>query len=265
VLVGEERSDDLRTPAGKDALARVTEFVGTVLSGATAGDVCEWIDRGASDPGGRFWVLDPVDGTKGYLRGGQYAVAFGLVEDGEVKLGVLGCPNLRGGWEADIGGSGSLIVAVRGEGAWYMPMTDEGVAKRLRVSERSDPAEARVLRSYESAHTNTGQIDRLVGVLGVQAEPVLMDSQAKYAVMASGEGDVLFRLLSPKQPDYREKIWDQAAGSIVVEEAGGRITDLAGKRLDFTQGRRLENNRGVLASNGLLHDAALAALAQVPE
>ena len=57
-----------------------------------------------------------------------------------------------------------------------------------------------------------------------------MDSQAKYAVLAAGGGDVNLRLLSPSRPDYREKIWDQAAGSIVVEEAGGRVSDLNGDR-----------------------------------
>jgi 3'(2'), 5'-bisphosphate nucleotidase len=90
-----------------------------------------------------------------------------------------------------------------------------------------------------------------------------MDSQAKYAVLAAGEGEVLLRLLSPTRPDYREKIWDQAAGSIVIEEAGGRITDLDGKSLDFSHGRTLAANRGVVATNGRLHDAVLDALKQL--
>jgi len=90
-----------------------------------------------------------------------------------------------------------------------------------------------------------------------------MDSQAKYAILAAGKGDLLLRLLSPSQPNYREKIWDQAAGSIIIEEAGGKVTDLHGHRLDFTTGRSLSNNRGILASNSLLHPSALAALRQI--
>jgi 3'(2'), 5'-bisphosphate nucleotidase len=70
-------------------------------------------------------------------------------------------------------------------------------------------------------------------------------------------------LLSSKQPDYKEKIWDQAAGSLIVEEAGGRVSDLNGKRLDFTAGRMLLNNRGILASNSILHDEALTALREI--
>jgi 3'(2'), 5'-bisphosphate nucleotidase len=90
-----------------------------------------------------------------------------------------------------------------------------------------------------------------------------MDSQAKYVVLAAGAGDVLLRLISPSRPDYREKIWDQAAGSIVVTESGGRITDLDGKPLDFSQGRTLAQNRGILATNGHLHEAILAGLRKI--
>jgi 3'(2'), 5'-bisphosphate nucleotidase len=107
------------------------------------------------------------------------------------------------------------------------------------------------------------KIDQLTAALGVQSPPVLMDSQAKYAVLAGGGGELIFRLLSPQQPDYSEMIWDQTAGSLVVEEAGGRVSDLRGEQLDFTAGRRLVNNLGVLASNGRLHTAALEALRAV--
>jgi 3'(2'), 5'-bisphosphate nucleotidase len=117
-----------------------------------------------------------------------------------------------------------------------------------------------MLRSFEAGHTNTGQIGEVIDRLGVAADPVRMDSQAKYCVLAAGGGELLLRLLSPSKPDYREKIWDQAAGSIIVEEAGGRVTDIEGRRLDFSAGRTLDRNRGILASNGLLHARALAAL-----
>jgi 3'(2'), 5'-bisphosphate nucleotidase len=135
--------------------------------------------------------------------------------------------------------------------------------KQLHVSTRSNPAEARLLRSFESGHTNVDQIDLFAQALGIQANPVLMDSQAKYAVLAAGAGDLLLRLLSASKPDYKEKIWDQAAGSLVLQEAGGCISDLNGKPLDFTTGRSLLHNRGILASNGTLHAPALIALKQI--
>ena len=67
-------------------------------------------------------------------------------------------------------------------------------------------------------------------------------------------------MLSPEKPEYREKIWDQAAGSIIVEEAGGMVTDLDGRKLDFGQGQSLSKNRGICASNGKVHDQILKAL-----
>lgn len=259
-LVGEEGAAALRDAEAAPMLSSVCSFVGQVVAYATPETVCSWIDLGTAAPGRRFWTLDPIDGTKGFLRGDQYAVALALVEDGRVNIGVLGCPNLVEARRLEVGGEGSLVVAVRGQGTWTAPLMNEGPFTRLTVSNRRHTAEARLLRSFESGHTNTGQMDLVKEALGAEAAPVLMDSQAKYAVLAAGEGDVLLRLLSPKQPDYREMIWDQAAGSLVVEEAGGRITDLSGKPLDFAAGRTLANNRGIVATNGHLHDRVLDAV-----
>jgi HAL2 family 3'(2'),5'-bisphosphate nucleotidase len=262
-LVAEEDAAALRTPAENPTLIQVTDFVSRFFSRITSQAVCEAIDRGTAMPAQRFWTLDPVDGTKGFLRGGQYAVALALIVDGQVQVGALGCPGLSEASRPDSRGPGSLVVAVRGQGVWSTPLNVNGGFIRLQASQRSDPGEARLLRSFEADHTNTDQLDEVIRALHIQAPPVAMDSQAKYAVLAAGAGDLLLRLLSPKQPDYREKIWDQAAGSLVVEEAGGCISDLEGRPLDFTVGRTLARNRGVLASNGYLHAVALQAARQV--
>lgn len=260
-LVGEEDSSELRH--NQPVLEQVTGFVRRFMPEAGEESICDWIDIGASAPSSRFWTLDPIDGTKGFLRGDQYAVALALVVEGEVQLGVLGCPKLSQAYLPDYHGPGSLVLALRDQGTWTSPLEGEMQFKRLRASSQADPVQARLLRSFESGHTNPGQIDEFVQLLGVGAEPVRMDSQAKYAVLAAGQGELLVRLLSPSKPNYREKIWDQAAGSLIIQEAGGTITDLDGKPLDFTAGRSLANNRGVLASNGNLHAAALGALRQV--
>ena len=261
-LVAEETSEQLA--GSPDLLEAVTHFVGRRLVGARPADIIDWIDRGAGSgtKGRTYWVLDPIDGTKGYLRGGQYVVALAVVEAGQVRLGVLGCPNLADDCQPAIG-SGRLVAAVRGQGACQGPLNQTGPFVPARVSPQADPRQARLLRSFEPAHTNAGQIDAVARALQIQAEPVLMDSQAKCAVLAAGHAEIILRLLSPDRPDYREKIWDQAAGSIIIEEAGGRVSDMDGKTLDFHTGRRLENNRGVLATNGLLHEKVLAALAEI--
>jgi len=261
ILVAEEDSAALQTQP--DTLQRVTGFVQRRYPGSTPEQVCAWIDRGGGEVGEHYWTLDPIDGTKGFLRGDQYAVALALVVRGEVQIGVLGCPNLKDGSKLDPGGPGSLVVAARNQGTWTTPLVSPGEYQPLHVTSISDPSQARVLRSYESGHTNVSQIDLFGKAMGIQVEPVRLDSQVKYALLAAGNGELMLRLLSPSKPDYREKIWDQAAGSLVLEEAGGRISDIDGKRLDFTTGRTLAKNRGVLASNTRLHPAALKALAAI--
>ncbi|MFN2213447.1 MAG: 3'(2'),5'-bisphosphate nucleotidase [Anaerolineales bacterium] len=260
-LVAEEDSSELRKANERQTLQQVTKFVSERFPHSTSEDISSWIDYGASEPADHFWTLDPIDGTKGFLRGDQYAVALALIARGKVQIGVLGCPNISEGFKSDPGGLGTLAVAVRGEGAWHTELDSEpGVFKPLKVSDTKDPEQARLLRSYESGHTNVGQMDYLADELSTTAEPVRMDSQAKYMVLAAGKAELYLRFLSPRQPDYKEKIWDQAAGSLIVEEAGGKVSDLYGLPLDFTTGRTLRSNRGVLASNKILHQAALNAL-----
>ena len=262
-LIGEEQSDALQLEEGVPVLDQITTFVRTAIPDATPEEVCGLIDRGSGDAPRTFWTLDPIDGTKGFLRREQYAVALGLIENGRVTFGILGCPELTltqtNPQQPPAEAGGSLIVAARGNGTWYSSLKG-GNWKQLHVSNRSQASEAHILRSVEKSHTNVDEIGQLAANLGVKAAPVGMDSQAKYAVLAAGEGDVLLRLISKSRPDYRERIWDQAAGSIVIEEAGGRITDLDGKPLDFSHGRTLAKNRGIVATNGHLHDAILSGL-----
>jgi 3'(2'), 5'-bisphosphate nucleotidase len=101
---------------------------------------------------------------------------------------------------------------------------------------------------------------RICRRLGVERAPTPLDSQAKYLIIAGGQADLLIRLLPQRQPSYKEKVWDVAAGMLVVEEAGGRVTDLDGRPQDLTAGRELTRNRGSLISNGWLHEPVLAAI-----
>jgi 3'(2'), 5'-bisphosphate nucleotidase len=172
---------------------------------------------------------------------------------GEVQIGVLGCPELSLG----LPDRGALVFAVRGHGAFRAPLTGEGLTA-LHVSSRSDPRLARVLRSVEDAHMDVAKFKQVLRTLAATPPPTLMDSQAKHAVIAAGQGDLFLRL--PAGEDYRDRIWDQAAGAIIVGEAGGRVTDVRGIELDFSAGRTLARNQGVAASNGHLHAALLRTL-----
>jgi HAL2 family 3'(2'),5'-bisphosphate nucleotidase len=213
------------------------------------------LGRAKGGPRGRFFTLDPIDGTKGFLRGGQYAVALALIEDGRIVAGALGCPNLPGA-----GGVGVVLFASRGAGTRLLAVDATGIeGVPARVTAQTDTARLRMCESVESGHTDQGAARSVLARLGVIAEPVRMDSQAKYAVLAMGQGEVYLR--TPTKPGRSEWIWDHAAGVICVEEAGGRVTDLDGKPLDFGTGRSLTANRGVVATNGVLHERVLAAVA----
>jgi len=253
-MVGEESSNLLQEDDGR-LLSAVTHQVQALLPHAGPKQICDWIDHGQGKPTGRYWVLDPVDGTKGFLRRMQYATALALVEDGEVLLGVVGCPNLPFG-----GQIGVIAYASLGQGAWWLPYQNPTDRKPLRVSDTKKLSQARILQSFEDSHTDSPRIDNFAHLAGISVDPFRVDSQVKSFLLAGGQADLMMRLLSPDRLDYREFIWDQAPGYRVVLEAGGTITDTEGKPLDFTTGRRLTNNQGVLATNGWIHEEALRIL-----
>ena len=253
-LVGEESNDVFAGEDGQKLLSQVTGFVQRFEPSETPSSVASWIERGRDEGDeNRYWVLDPVDGTKGFLRRNQYAIALGLTIDKQPVLGALGCPC----WQ-----DGTVYFASQGEGAYSIPLHGTDLTP-IHVSDVSDASLARVLRSVEKGHTNVGQIDYIVEKLNIKTDPVSIDSQVKYGVLASGGAEILLRLISPKMPNYKEKIWDQCAGVVVLQEAGGKVTDLDGMPLDFTHGRTLAENRGVCATNGKIHSAVLDAIAAV--
>lgn len=271
-LTAEESSRSLSQASSRSSLLKVSHFLTDFLPEANPELVMEWIDRGQGTPGRDGWVLDPIDGTKGFLRGDQYAIALARLESGTVTLGALACPTLdlsevenpahiRNRGKVTAGSSGTLFLALLGKGCWVTDLQKDRF-RPVQVSSCRNPREAVILRSFEKGHTNVDQLELIRSCLKAKAEPIALDSQAKYGLIAAGIGDVLFRLISSRSPDYREKIWDHAAGMRVVEEAGGTVTDLEGNPLDFTAGRTLANNRGLIASNGRLHEIALKAVSE---
>ena len=256
-MIGEEDSNDLRSPDATDLLDAVVGLVRTHRRDAVSNTtVLDWISVGSSTgTTDRYWTLDPIDGTKGFLRGEQYTIALGLIERGEVILGVLGCPNLPN----PDGSTGAIFAATHGDcQAWYGTALDP---TPVTVAAPNSLAEARFCESVEAGHSNQDHSAQIAARLGIAAEPYRIDSQCKYAAVARGDASIYLRL--PTRADYREKIWDHAAGKFVVEQAGGRVTDVNGNDLDFSQGARLAANSGVVATNGAVHDAVIDAVQSV--
>ncbi|MEM8550704.1 MAG: 3'(2'),5'-bisphosphate nucleotidase [Verrucomicrobiota bacterium] len=258
-VVGEEDADELRQAGHEAVKARVIQEVQAELHALSENDILATIDRGTHTGGaeGRFWTLDPIDGTKGFLRNDQYAIALALIENGKPILGVLGCPQLP--LEHQGKELGCLFVAVKGQGAHQYTLGGELIGP-ISVSNTASAAEACFCESVESGHSRHDWAAEVATRLGITKASVRMDSQCKYGAIARGDADIYLRL--PTRPGYEEKIWDHAAGCLVVEEAGGQVTDITGKPLDFSLGRTLQDNRGVVATNGNWHAAVIEAIEQ---
>ena len=282
VFIAEENSANLPRTALE---AEVRRWVQQYERQPVSTDVRAAIDLGgdAGGHGGRVWVLDPVDGTKGFLRNQQFCIALALLERGQAQLGVLGCPNLPFQHEAQRidspyatsfagekcltvvnGDDGCVFYAARGGGAFMRPV--EGAAgmpppapRQVHVNQNTDPSWATLSESVERAHSSQDITGRVASILGVR-QRLGVDSQCKYGMMARGEVCIFLRF---PRIGYVENIWDHAAGYVVLREAGGTVSDAYGADLDFGRGRKLWNARGIVATNGRLHPAVLAAVQHV--
>jgi len=255
-IVAEEDVDTVRD--NPDLGRRVHKLVAQQTPDITLATMLEAIACGSQrvDYSRRYWTIDPIDGTKGFLRREQYAIALALVDCGQVVLGVLGCPNYAFD-RTRPEGPGSLFYAVTGQGAFARAI---GSAEHRIIAPDTlnDGSRARFCESVESAHASHEEHAEISKALGITAPPFRIDSQAKYAAVACGDASIYLRL--PRSRSYREKIWDHTAGAVIVEQAGGRVSDFSGKPLDFTGGELLEKNMGILATNGVLHEQVLNAI-----
>lgn len=265
-LVGEEDADALRSGEAATLRSSVTAAARTVWPGASDEEVLDAIDLGNHDAAaGRYWTLDPIDGTKGFLRGGQYAVSLALIDNGTVVLGVLGCPNLSADVERpfdDPDPDGLLFHATLGGGCYARaPDAGGGPGGAVRASAETDLTRMRVCESVEAAHSRQDESARLVRHLGARGTPARLDSQCKYAVVARGQADAYLRF--PTRADYVERIWDHAAGKLVAEEAGAVVTDVRGAALDFSHGAGLEANAGIVCAAPAMHGPIMEAIASL--
>ncbi|GAA2964009.1 histidinol-phosphatase [Actinokineospora diospyrosa] len=228
-LVVERKPD--RTPV-TDADTAVEDAVRALLAGSRPGDAVAGEERGGDVVAGRTWVLDPIDGTKNFLRGvPAWATLIALVVDGVPQVGVVSAPALGRRW-----------WAARGEGAWVS--RGGGEPERISVSS---------VRSLEDAYLSTTHLGSWVEYHSRERYLALVDacweSRAfgdfwQHCLVAEGAIDLAAEaIVNP---------WDVAPLQVLVEEAGGRFTDLTGAaRYD---------GGSVLTSNGHLHEGALGLL-----
>ncbi|OMP04578.1 Inositol monophosphatase [Corchorus olitorius] len=298
-IVAEEDAQTLSKSDAANLLAAVVDTVNECLADAPryglrspkkalgTSQILEAIRRCNSTGGtrGRHWVLDPVDGTLGFVRGDQYAVALALIEDGKLVLGVLGCPNYpmkkellnynhqrhqtlpRSPRPSNIWEKGCVMYARRGSGqAWMQPLIHGDMkfewpnsARLVQVSPVDDPSLATFCEPVEKANSNHSFTAGLASSMGLRKKPMRVHSMVKYAAIARGDAEIFIKFA---RSGYKEKIWDHAAGVVIIEEAGGVVTDAGGRPLDFSRGVYLEGlDRGIIACSGLaLHEKIIGAV-----
>ncbi len=183
----------------------------------------------------RVWIVDPLDGTAGFVkRDGDFAVQIGLAERGISLLGVVYLPF-----------HDALFYAVKGGGCFSVSKDGEPV--KVRVSDKSLPNELKLAMSRNHPSPRMGKIiesfgfDSLVrrGSVGL-----------KIGLIAEQTCDIYIH------PSPRTKLWDTCAPQIILEEAGGRFTDLFGNEMRYDR-VELQNQNGILATNGSSHDIAV--------
>ena len=263
LIVGEEDAEVLRTDDQALIRRAVLEAVRSWRPQVTEDEMLDAIDACNHDGSGEgFWALDPIDGTKGFLRGQHYAIALGRIENGKVVAGVMGCPNLSidQSFPLDqVDSAGVMYGASEGAGAWEFADCNATSSPMRILSQKYDVSRPlRFCESAEKGHSNRGDSGKIIDAIGTEGDPARLDSQCKYSLVARGQADGYLRL--PTSKSYVEKIWDHAAGLCIATEAGAIVSDVSGKPLDFTQGTRLENNRGVICAIDGLHQRIIAAI-----
>jgi 3'(2'), 5'-bisphosphate nucleotidase len=216
---------------------------------------------------GRVWCLDPIDGTKGFLRKGQYCVALGLLKDGVPQIGILACPNLPSS-ATDESNIGCIFLAILGQGCYELPI-NPGSHPLIQLPLENkktinDATKARFCVGVEQGFADpVGRCKATAAKLHGGLDPndeiihsIRMDSQAKYGVVARGDAEFYVRLPKSEHLDW---IWDVAPGVLVLQEIGGYISDAKGKPLDFSSGAKLTANGILGAATPELHKALLDA------
>jgi 3'(2'), 5'-bisphosphate nucleotidase len=191
----------------------------------------------------RVWMVDPIDGTRDFIRGDSgYAVMIGLCVDGRPRVGVVAQPSTGVTWCGAVG-----------QAAWRE--TADGARTPLLPSSRKEPPGIRLVAS--KSH-RTQDIDLFRQALGIGDEMNIGGVGLKVALVAEGSRDLYV------YPGGRTKKWDSCAPEAILTAAGGRLTDTFGAPLVYTD-QDLYNTGGLVASNGPLHDLVLSTIALLRE
>jgi 3'(2'), 5'-bisphosphate nucleotidase len=188
--------------------------------------------------GGRLWIVDPIDGTRGFARkNGEFSVMVAFVSEGRLAVGVVQQP-----------AAGRITYAAAGGGCWRRDAGAEPVA--CRVSAVKTMAEATLVQSHSrDPHKRSAEVQALAPARVIET----YSAGIKLALVARGEADLYLNTYDAFHD------WDIAAGHILVSEAGGKVSGLKGQELHYGLPGAWQRH-GLLASNGLVHEEAVSRL-----
>lgn len=187
----------------------------------------------------RVWYVDPIDGTKSFIRAASsYCIMIGLAIAHRPVLGVLFQPNHK-----------TLIAACAGQGSYC---SHQQRLYKMETSQCSTPGEARLLTLSSNPPADRRKMEECFGLAPTEA---IGSIGMKLAGIALGASDLY------ANPATRCSSWDTCAPQVVLEEAGGQVSNVHGEPLRYDNPNGLRHTRGLLASNGSMHEAALARLA----
>lgn len=195
--------------------------------------------KAAKTNGPRLWIVDPIDGTRGFARkNGEFSIMVGFVEDGKIAVGIVAEPARN-----------RLTYATRGNGCWRRDGTNAPAVRcQVTVTEKLSDATLTQSRSKKP-----NEPSRYVQALKPARVVETYSAGIKLALVARGEADVYLNTYD----QFHD--WDICAGQILVSESGGRVSDLTGGELVYGTPGAWQRG-GLLASNGRIHDAALAVM-----
>jgi 3'(2'), 5'-bisphosphate nucleotidase len=197
--------------------------------------------RTARTEGAREWVVDPIDGTRGFvMKNGEFSVMIGLVVRGRVVVGVVLEPALS-----------RVTYAQFGHGCWAR--TGDGLPTRCQVTATAELADAALVQS----HSKKGEVSWPVSALAPGRVIETYSAGVKLAMVARGEVDLYVNTYA----NFSD--WDICAGDLLVTESGGAVSELSGAAVKYATPGHAQRG-GLLATNGVLHRAAVAGLRRRP-
>jgi len=210
-IIAEEGGDEFLQLIGTGEREEVRRQVSAALGEEVSeAQLCVWLDQDHSREAERTWVIDPIDGTKGFIASRHYVIAVGLLDASrQVVAGLLAAP----GWP----GAGRLLYTRAGV-ALMEPLAG-GAASQLQVSRRREPADMLLMESFEPAHTSHSRMQQVCETAGLAAARIeRIDSQEKYGRVAAGQADLYLRQTRPGRGARRQQRIDVAQRGVVRDE-----------------------------------------------